>query len=186
MSPHVGSGLITSRNGAINARDNSLVNMSTHHNTRDDSQTNESQGRYIAQVKLASQQENSTGKHTARNFRRMKKSSLPRINSNERGNSGSKDEPPLREASDYTAMTTQLSLNQTRKLHPTVANMTTALRSSQQNLARCGSLPGSRMQANKTVKLLKTGGTDEKSGNASNSVTARPQAAPNTQKLKST
>ena len=106
VSPHVGSGLITSRNGAINARDNSLVNMSTHHNTRDDSQTNESQGRYIAQVKLAAQQENSTGKHTARNFRRMKKSSLPRINSNERGNSGSKDEPALRETSDYTAMTT--------------------------------------------------------------------------------
>lgn len=48
VSPHVGSGLITSRNGAINARDNSLVNISTHHNTRDDSQTNESQGRYIA------------------------------------------------------------------------------------------------------------------------------------------
>ena len=42
------------------------------------------------------------------------------------------------------------------------------------------------MQANKTVKLLKTGGTDEKSGKASISVTARPQAAPNTQKLKST
>ena len=42
------------------------------------------------------------------------------------------------------------------------------------------------MQANRTVKMLKTGGTDEKSGNGSNSVTVRPQAAPNTQKLKST